>query len=191
MSIIRKPFMNPLVLAIAAGEKTETRRLLRPQPTEPILWYPSPKTNRSLAYDGDAHFRRGVAIDFGPANAGDILYVCEALVPIPGMERNEPDVVGYRCDFTETAGRVPWPWKVRSLSARYCPTWAVRHRRRLLSVTPERLSEITDEGARAEGIERLGWKPTREAFINGFLRMYPDIGPDPWVWVYKWSPEAA
>lgn len=126
----RLAFMDPLVLGIASGEKTVTRRI------------------------GD---RR-------PCEVGDVVDVCEALVPLTaGAE--DPPVVGYRCDRALALDRslrggpcpVPWPWRVRVLIARYCPGWAVRHRLRILDVRREPLSEVTDADARREGVARLGF----------------------------------
>ncbi len=191
----RLSFMDGLVLAIAADEKTVTRRLLSPQPTEPILWYPSAEHKRGRAYDGEPHFIRGAAIDFAPMKPGDTLNVCEALIRLPGMASNEADVVGYRADRREWQHSEdftppePWPWKVRVLPARYCPTWAVRYRRRIVSVTPERLSSVTDAEAVREGIARLEWEPTRECFLAGFRKMHGLADDaDPWVWRIEWAP---
>lgn len=193
----RFPFLDALVLAIGAGEKDVTRRLVnmrdydyigpRDCEDDPASWGRSDEygTYWYLASPSDApgHDMRR------PYYPGDTMAVCEALVPLPGMARAEPDVVGYRCDrrewehpedFTPPA---PWLWKVRALPARYCPTWAVRYRRPILSVRPERLSWVTDDEARREGIARLGWEPTRDAFLSGFRAMHklPDDA-DPWVW---------
>lgn len=159
---IRLPFMDALVLAIAANEKLETRRLTPPH-----------------------------------AKPGDIVAVCEALVAEAADHPDDRTAV-YRCDRTpvyrgedaRTFGwRHAWDWKVSTIIPRYCPTWAVRHRRRLVEVRQEPLSAITDQGARDEGIARLGWEPTREGFLRGF-REFRGLGEDadPVVTVYRWAP---
>jgi hypothetical protein len=186
----RLSFMDGLVVAISKGEKDVTRRLLNPQPTEPILWYPSAEHKRGLAYDGEAHFLRGVARDFAPLQPGDILDVCEALVPVC-YDINGPDSVYYRADRNPVVvgGNAPeWPWKVRALPARYCPSWAVRHHREILSVRPERLSWVTDAEAVREGVARLGWAPTREGFLAGFRALHGlEVDDDPWVFRIEFS----
>lgn len=194
---IRTPFMDPLVRAIAADEKTVTRRLIHPQPTEPILWYPAYEHKRGLAYDGEAHFRKGWAADFARCKPGDIMDVCEALVPVTlgaYMDGPDPceggDVIAYRADgFIPWGGRSNWPWKVRVLPARYCPTGCVRHHRRLISVRPERLSEVTDAEAVLEGIRYLGWPETREGFLTGFRALHKlAADADSWVERREWAP---
>lgn len=140
----RLAFMDPLVLAIAAGEKTVTRRL-----TDPKL------------------------------QPGDVVDVCEALVPSEYVAVAGPDpieCVTYRCDGTAPRDAhgygVPWPWKVRTLIARYCPAWAVRHRIRVVDVRRELLSAITDDDARREGIARMGLDPTAAVFVPMFRRVH-------------------
>lgn len=172
---IRLPFRDELVLAIAEDirapdgnadgmYKTETRRLTAPR-----------------------------------AKAGDIMLVCEALVPtlaaVPGPHDAYADCIGYSADgaiYRRDAWGVPWPWKVQKLLAMYLPVKRFpdigRHHRRLLEVRREPLSAITDEGARNEGIARLGWEPTREGFLRGFHAFRGLAGDaDPEVTVYKWA----
>jgi hypothetical protein len=113
--------------------------------------------------------------------------VCEALVKVC---TEDADWTVYRADSTNVA--CGWPWKVKVIPARYCPTWAVRHHRRLVSVRPERLSQVTDAEAVREGIARLGWEPTREAFLRGFRQMHGLVeDADPWVERREWAPGEA
>lgn len=199
---VRVSFMDGLALAIRDGVKTETRRLLAPQPDPAwtgagCLWYPNgPDDKRSLAYDGERHFRRGAPLDFARVRPGDEMQVCEALVAGDAIGEWGRRPVLYRADgeavVDADGDRLPWPWKVRTLPARYCPAWAVRTRRVLTSVRIERLSDITDAGAVAEGIARLGWESTAAAFQRGFRQMHGlSEEADPWVWVYRWDAEVS
>lgn len=192
----RFSFMDPLVLAIAAGEKDVTRRLI-------ALREFGPSTTFACSW----HFydRRGLWNDvstelliakFSAYRPGDTLAVCEALVPINyDGDRMDPDLVGYRCDNSlarDGHARAVWGWKVRALPARYCPSWAVRYRRRILSVRPERLTSVTDDEVRREGVTRLGWEPTAAAFVDGFRKMHKlDADADPWVWRVEFEREDA
>lgn len=184
--IRRFAFMDSLVLAIAAGDKDVTRRIVRmdhydyigPRDAddEPSSWGRADEYGQywylqSPPDDPNHDMRR-------PYYPGDVLGVCEALVKVC---TTEADWTVYRCDSSEAA--YGWPWKVKALPARYCPTWAIRHRRKIVSVRPERLSWVTDDEARREGIVRLGREPTAAAFLAGFRAMHglaPDA--DPWVW---------
>lgn len=200
----RFSFMDPLVLAIAAGEKDVTRRLVnmawfdyigpRDAENDPASW------GRADAY-GDYWYLQSPPdspnMDMRrPYYPGDTLAVCEALVPINyDGDRMDPDLVGYRCDRSlarDGHARAVWGWKVRVLPARYCPAWAVRTRRRILSVRPERLTSITDDEVRREGVARLGWEPTAAAFVAGFRKMHElDADADPWVWRVEFEQEDA
>lgn len=185
----RFPFMDPLVLAIAELEKDLTRRINTLREFGP---------STTAGYDWHFRDRRGLWNDvsteiliakFAPYRPGDTLAVCEALVP--RGDGVNPDRVVYRCDRHMVLSGDLWPWTVRTLPARYCPTWAVRTRRTILSVRPERLSWVTDDEARREGIARLGWEPTGAAFVAGFRELHGlDAGEDPWVWRVEFSKEA-
>lgn len=140
----RLAFMDPLVLAVAADEKTVTRRMTDPR--------------------------------FRP---GDVVDVCEALVRAHTAGDEDADV-GYPCIVYRADRGVPrrdgwaiqWPWKVNVLPARYCPTWAVRHRVEILDVRPEPLSVCTDEDAGREGIARMGLTPDASTFLRVFREIH-------------------
>jgi hypothetical protein len=143
----RLAFMDPLVLAVAADEKTVTRRLTDP--------------------------------GFKP---GDVVDVCEALAPVNGVvcyqadshfvKRPDVGVPPLGFGYPQIQGLVLWPWKVRVLPARYCPSWAVRHRIEIVSVRSEPLAACTDEDARREGIARMGHEPTAAAFLRVFRELH-------------------
>lgn len=195
----RFPFLDQLVLGIAEREKDLTRRLNTLRDFGP---------STTSGYDWHFRDRRGLWNDvsteqllerWAPYRAGDVLAVCEALVPTTTIKA--PPYSGglsiidtkYRADsvpvVVDGSNRL-WPWKVRVLPARYCPKWAIRTRRRILSVRPERLSWVTDDDARREGIARLGWEPTGAAFVAGFRELHElDAGADPWVWRVEFSTE--
>lgn len=206
---IRTAFMDGLVLAIAADEKTVTRRLIKgdipadiSEPEEGFVHINNEGLlcgrSRTLTMGWNGEPEEYVEWTTFPvpmrATPGDIMDVCEALVRGPKLGK-----VCYRADGNHTHVMVPsadgheypvaWPWKVKVLPARYCPTWAVRHHRRLVSVRPERLSQVTDAEAVREGIARLGWEPTREAFLRGFRQMHGLAeDADPWVERREWAP---
>lgn len=153
----RIAFMDPLVLAIAADEKTVTRRL------------------------GAARFTPGDVLDVCEAlvrvdahyAAWDprrklVAYRCDGMQPV-------------RRDADGRVDDIDWTWKVRVLPARYCPAWAVRHRILVEAVTRETLSCVTDGDARREGIARMGLAPTAEAFLfafRGIHKLPPDADPE-------------
>ena len=204
---IRTPFMDPLVRAIAAGDKLVTRRLIkREHPPEAghswagcLCRQIDPTDTPCLVCEARFDVK---------ARPGDIMDVCEALVPADATESTPFEWTSYRPDgmpalhisdvqridlgggqFLPVASYepAPWRWKVNVLPARYCPAWAVRYHRTLISVRPERLSDVTDAEAVLEGIRYLGWPETREGFIEGFCKMHKLDSDRVWVERREWA----
>lgn len=206
---IRTPFMDPLVLAIAAdlrgAGKTVTRRLFKLPRIPAGDVYPPDWAEHAWTpgAEDDPHLVVPVVHDGRPnllsvpcrAAPGDIMDVCEALVPMEARDHHPVEFVSYRADDEAPVDAdgfvIDWPWKVRTLPARYCPAWAVRHHRRLISVRPERLSDVTDAEAVLEGIRYLGWPETRAGFIEGFMTMHKLDSDRVWVERREWAPGEA
>lgn len=204
---IRTPFMDPLVRAIAADEKTVTRRLIKLPRLPDGDSYPVDWSERAWAVvnEDDPHLVVPATHGGRPnllsvpmrAAPGDTMDVCEALDASRTADYTDPqvripayDCVRYRADRTPIrieGWALGWFWKVRTLPARYCPTWAIRHHRTLISVRPERLSDVTDAEAVLEGIRYLGWPETREGFIEGFCKMHKLDSDRVWVERREWA----
>ena len=81
-------FSGEMVRAILDGRKTQTRRVIKPQPImmDSGMWYPSNipgdvKNRRGLHYANEKHMRKGMPIDFFPYGLpGDRLWVRETHV---------------------------------------------------------------------------------------------------------------
>lgn len=147
-------FSGPLVRAILDDRKTETRRVIRPQP---VLDAAAGRWSWR-----ERHLSRGVQLSM-PAHcpygaAGDRLWVREAWGSkeadrpgVPGGRRPQPgDSIVYRADPGDA-----WQWRDGSLPWRpsiYMPRWASRVTLEVVEVRVERLQEITGEGAVAEGV---------------------------------------
>jgi hypothetical protein len=199
--------MDGLVLAIAADEKTVTRRIIAPKLGKNV--HPAHGWRSRARVDGtNEHGYLHIPIVWVGtpiaedtwdrvnmrAAPGDIMDVCEALVPRYHGGLIGDNTIHYRADGREwehpedfTPPRV-WRWKVSVLPARYCPAWAVRHQRRLISVRPERLSDVTDAEAVLEGIRYLGWPETRAGFIEGFMKLHGLESDRVWVERREWAP---
>jgi hypothetical protein len=207
-----------MVLALLDGRKTQTRRVV-----DPLLYVettnPDRVINQSAPDFGDALLEWG-RCPFG--QPGDRLWVRETF-RLPAMfDAISPSAVGQK--VLDAGYRRPWapiqyeadgatanwapsfgaPGKARP--ATHMPRWASRLTLEVVSVRVERVQTISEEDARAEGIERIshvgalrafGWRdysggPGFFAPISSFKSLWESIyGPDdlgawdtnPWVWV--------
>lgn len=143
-------FSTPLVRALLAGEKSQTRRMLTLSGYRQFSEF-----GRSDTPGYDWHFRRADACwcDFRtadlplPYSIGDRLYVKE------GIERTAEGTIAYRADGEVIPGSA-WAWKPRTLPHRYMPKGLARLAITVTDVRIERLHDITLADMLAEGIKR-------------------------------------
>jgi hypothetical protein len=150
-------FSAPMVRALLDGRKTQTRRLLNPQPVQHVpdmafTW------GKFTGLWPDDWFGRGNAIDEAlPYAPGDRLYVREAF--------------SYADHLAETV----WYWADGNIAAFDCgkpkpsihlPRWASRLTLLVTDVRVQRVAEISEADARAEGIAE--WWPEFEGGVPGF-----------------------
>ena len=148
---------DALVRATLSGAKTQTRRLITPLPEPPFLpqqsWGP-----------------KGLEIAFGPANrredggprwwrcpfggVGDRLWVRETWAAnVPGCEWQRG--LSYRADHRDPRGDGPAN-PMRWRPSIHMPRWASRLTLEITEVRAQRLQDITEQDARAEGLP-LNW----------------------------------
>jgi hypothetical protein len=181
-------FQGAMVRALLAGTKTQTRRILKPQPFQLPLTVGEGGTGWHWTTPKAALARwtteRGFAAElarFSPHGVpGDGLWVREAHYVV-----GEFDQVFYRADGSNSLGDgLQWTgkWKPGIHMFR-------RHSRILLEVTAvrvERLQDISEADALAEGINPLLAAPERM-----YANLWDSInGPgswdaNPWVWVVE------
>jgi hypothetical protein len=189
-------FSGPMVRAILDGSKTQTRRVMKPQPLykdAEIGWLWDRK-GRGTERPADAHFdppygftqsHWGWLSPYGVA--GDRLWVRETWFGNnPGSD--EPETFHYRAtdpDFSIN-GRSVWRGAI------IMPRKACRLVLELTDVRVERVQEINENDAQAEGApsdttDLAGYAPYKSGFaylwqqING-ARGY-GWSVNPWVWV--------
>lgn len=217
-------FSAPMVRAILEERKTQTRRVVNPQP-EPVAF-----AWRFKGRDIGEKIWPQEVLQFCPyGQVGDRLWVREAFaafVPLPdvqyyktGIRKFEPingggfsaarEVV-YRADGDDVTRPHPLNATSRWKPSIHMPRWASRLTLEITEIRVERLQEITDKEAIAEGVPPeqhargeddisiafvrthlygimgpfgVGWPRTR------FAKLWSQInGPDswdanPWVWV--------
>lgn len=149
-------FDAEMVRAILAGRKTQTRRIVQPQPGDE--WHPASYGEVHKLRDGEFVFRNGepVVIGWGPSNhdggeafpcpygkPGDRLWVREAWGEHPEIEA----CTCYKADPGHKYDGIKWKPSIHMPRAR------CRMRLEVTDVRVERLQDISEEDAKAEGIE--------------------------------------
>lgn len=196
-------FRGPMVRAILDGRKTQTRRVVKPQPPEG-----TEGAERQIAAltcvdaEPGSHFWRwlepgalsaGVRCRYG--QPGDRLWVRETWtsVPrtaywhdqsIPHVERGEEWAI-YRASWERCAS---WPWR----SSRFMPRWASRITLEVTGVRVERVQDISRDDMVAEGVEP---EPTHGGVaysVAPFADLWDETNgkrapweSNPWVWVVE------
>jgi hypothetical protein len=149
------PFSDPMVQALLDDRKTNTRRVMVPQPK------PWDLNDAFLAWKGEAFFP-GEPAGCPYGVPGDRLWVREAVRAwdLDGATLHIEYRAGGAPRETDTDDFSPGQIdQVRRLSQRYpkyapamfCPRWASRITLELTEVRVQRLQEISDDDARAEG----------------------------------------
>lgn len=148
-------FSAPMVKAILDGRKTQTRRVLKPQivcHTGPV---PSFTWGKFSGLYPDDWFGYGNEIDGAlPYAVGDRLWVREAwrteaqFDPLPPRDVPEGAIASYETDYS---GEPNDGCRGRYRHARFMPRWASRITLEVTKVRVQRLQEISEEDARAEG----------------------------------------
>lgn len=153
-------FSAPMVRAMLEGRKTQTRRIINPQPTgriDPLISFNHGRME--IAFGPDMRDKDGGPKWWRPlAQAGDRLWVREACAIVGSVD---PGFVLYRADGYEAECKrhgfdKPFPpeTEVRWRPSIHMPRWASRITLDVIDVRVERLQDITEEDAKAEGVYR-------------------------------------
>lgn len=172
-------FSAPMVRALLCDAKTQTRRLVKPQPLFEGggCWFPAIGKVDALHYANENHWKKGAA-EWCPYGApGDRLWVKEthALYGDPNDAPNARPLVACRAtDEAKTAG-------VRWRPSIHMPRWASRLTLEVTGVRVERLQAITEADAKAEGV-RKDYGRSVPLEMSGFVEpWYNYEEPDAWV----------
>jgi hypothetical protein len=190
-----------MVRAILAGTKTQTRRVMTPQPVfdrDRQQW--SRTSSRGEARWTGA--RPQVAALWGLrgecpfGSDGDRLWVRETWTAVDqrgfGARSSRlvdgDDEIRFRADNKATLGEGGC-W----IPSIYLPRWASRITLEVTEVRVERLQEITAEGARAEGVPTETGLVGAHRALEAFASLWDSISGDgtwasnPWVWVVSFK----
>jgi hypothetical protein len=217
-------FSDPMVRAILDGRKTQTRRVVKPQPPksgEVFYWAPPGGRNREGWAKAGIYHRDNDGLRFVEAcpygQPGDQLWVREAWMPDPPLDGwadcEEPysgaDVewngCGRRIDGVPPQYRTPENCIYRATfgdelvgwkPSIHMPRWASRLTLEITDVRVERVQDISEGDAQAEGIN---WSEIEDSHLGRVRRQYfADLWDsingktypweaNPWVWAIEFK----
>ena len=181
-------FSAPMVRAILVGAKTQTRRPVNPDLANA---FDPPRGPEDVAAgypwfeDGDGNWHK--AVDCCPfGHPGDRLWVRETFRPFPPWTGNK-NLWGivYGADAEQVEREAPETYRPmlynyeRWTPSIHMPRWACRIVLDIVSVRVERVSEITDANAKAEGfVDVMAFKDAWEAMYG------KKLGAAMWGWCW-------
>lgn len=190
-------FSAPMVRAILDGKKTQTRRVVKPQP-------------EACSYVPGTHALNGQIIEGNPAvleqcpygQPGDRLWVREAFFDHGHFPEDPNTPIGERVEYrasewdrVDPADGGPWKPSI------HMPRWASRITLELTDVRVQMLQEISWEDAIAEGIRDPRRAATRIDPECGCVLKFADLWDsinakrgfgwvvNPWVWALTFKRE--
>ena len=208
-------FNGAMVRALIDGRKTQTRRVVKPRPlyTEPGIWSWA-RGRLSAVWTAFALPAPGITSNCPYGRPGDLLWVRETWRPFAVDHNGVVTGHDYDLHIDYAAGgsqhvseeaitdHVEWAgyWNMPKAAERgnvsplFMPRFASRLTLRITSVRLERLQEIGEEDARAEGIELAAWE-WGEVTIAKFSELWDSINAanghgweaNPWVWVLSFD----
>jgi hypothetical protein len=177
-------FKNGMVQAILAGRKTQTRRIVGERERGGYLHSEIVRATTASFYAKDCV---EVAWRCPYGEPGDRLWVRERFAVLD--EKATVKKVAYAADWP--ADHPVQKWK----AGLFMPRWISRLTLELTAVRVERIQEISEEDAIAEGVEPMPHARFAKAVAGGYGRAYRALwerinGPgsweaNPWVWVLE------
>lgn len=180
-----------MVRAILEGRKTQTRRPVKfPNGADPFAsWYDNSfgESYFHVAFGSgvDRHFER-MELNCPFGQPGDLLWVRETWQTTRALDHCKPSGIApgapiqYIADRWNKGFGLPDAGKQRP--SIFMMQWMSRITLRVKSIRIERVQDITDDDAKAEGFEN------RDAFFMGWIDCGYDIpSTNPWVWVIEFE----
>ena len=191
-------FSGKMVRAILEERKTCTRRVMNPQPVDAgsgDWWYPGPALNWQNAkhYANEAHMQRGLPTDFHPyGQPGDRLWVRETFAVQPDLwaASHVPQPIHFLADCK--------PEQIEDYILKpsiHMPRWASRITLEITGVRVERVQDISEEDATAEGMEFISINTATWSNRQSFKVLWDSINAkrgftwesNPWVWIIEFK----
>ncbi|MFM1454501.1 morphogenetic protein [Yersinia enterocolitica] len=190
-------FNAEMVNAILSGRKTQTRRII----SEKTLHLFGVAASAGECHPIELCDQRSQSyyLDFCPlGKPGDQLWVREAFAAGLCTE----STLAYRATHKTEDLEEGWGETIKWTPSIHMPRWASRINLLITGVRVERLRDISQEDAQAEGMELTGWRPTYsdpdsggeyETPYDNFAELWISIygeeswQANPWVWVIEFE----
>ncbi len=189
-------FNSEMVKAILDGRKTQTRRVIKPQPEIVDKEPRYEKYTWAFWSDEIRKYRNGLIVESKYGKPGDRLWVRETWAGIKGgaaciageIQEFEPSIV-YKVDGFNYNKELKWK------SSIFMPRWASRITLEITDVRVERLQKISEgdikkEGFTLKGFEVQSLSHQRRYRMEWFMTLWNSLAKkgfkwndDPWVWV--------
>lgn len=193
-------FSSPMVRAILEGRKTQTRRIVTP-----IEQVGGMDTYKGFALgSGD---RPGIYCPYGAPGGSlwvretwlklDLDHWSDLTLPCDVIVHGRLNSVAYRADTDADGDRIRQEYGYKWRPSIFMPRWASRITLEIKAVRVERLQEISEADAQAEGVKPI-WNPHGGGTINphwhGFRELWNSINgkrasweSNPWVWAVEFE----
>lgn len=185
-------FSEPMVRALLEGKKTQTRRIMKPQPALSAagttwLWRDCVFTKTRPYCGVGASFARTPITSCPYGQRGGLLWVKEGWQAWKDFDKLTPSEIPNLSDVLYVADRPDFLWDSRKRSLRYMPRWASRLTLEITRVRVEKLRQISETDAISEGFI------SEDDFHDYWFELNPvsdqcvqgDAEDDPWVWVIE------
>jgi hypothetical protein len=172
--------------AIREGRKTQTRRIIKPQPPSftsngnPYTGFQKTTLPCVKGYDITAYCDNPYYIGDSPYKIGDIYVMTEPLMNTFGFADYSDDCCAVRIGTLDNGCTIylKWRWKRHTLSAMHMPHEAARTLCRITDIRVERVQDISEVDAVAEGCVLP--KGNEDLMLSMFKRPYRQVFIDIW-----------
>ncbi|HHY1079335.1 TPA: hypothetical protein ACVZQQ_004074 [Yersinia enterocolitica] len=181
-------FNSEMVNAILSGRKTQTRRIMGNQPAGQDLETVHVRHNDDFNFQWYGNLGESSYFPCPLGKPGDQLWVREAFAAGLCTE----STLAYRATHKTEDLEEGWGETIKWTPSIHMPRWASRINLLITGVRVERLQDISDADASAEGC-KISSMQSGECLSDMFARLWKSIYGDeswqanPWVWVINFE----
>ncbi|HIA5714219.1 TPA: hypothetical protein ACWQQG_000981 [Yersinia enterocolitica] len=181
-------FNAEMVNAILSGRKTQTRRIMGNQPAGQDLETVHVRHNDDFNFQWYGNLGESSYFPCPLGKPGDQLWVREAFAAGLCTE----STLAYRATHKTEDLEEGWGETIKWTPSIHMPRWASRINLLITGIRVERLNDISEQDALAEGVSANEHSPARYVFGSLWQSIYGADNPkswqaNPWVWVIEFE----